>query len=484
MSEPQKGAKERKKETSQKRLLGMMALLFALVHGLYYASGVTFDAKTIPLFAQFLDPALLRDRLWESLVALHCQPPLFNLLLGVTLKIAPHHPGPLLQGLFLMGGFTLYVLITVLLQKLQVGDRLALLLSTLFLLSPSFVLYEHWLFYTFPEAVLMTLGAWTFYKAVYTPQRKHFLGFFCLIAALCLLRSLFHLVYFVLMVGLLVWQCPAHRKQVALMALLPFLLVVSLYVKNSVLFGKFTASTWTGMNFSDVTLLKLTVAERDKLISEGKLSAFARIRPFSPLRDYAVSPVMDTRFVGVPALVQRDKPSGVPNYNNLTYIALSDKYLVEDIKVIRAYPRAFWRGIFQGWKVYFEPSTHYYLLPRQDKVSWLVNGYDTLLYGKLPWEWGIGHTPYLFLLLGLPFVFFYGLRQAWKSRMTPSPHAALLWFLCLNILYVALIGNTLESGENNRFRFTTDPLSLLLAGVCLQHLQTKLSHHQPKEPNP
>ena len=32
-----------------------------------------------------------------------------------------------------------------------------------------------------------------------------------------------------------------------------------------------------------------------------------------------------------------------------------------------------------------------------------------------------------------------------------------------------MIGNSLELGENNRFRFETDPLSLCLLGLALQY---------------
>jgi hypothetical protein len=35
-------------------------------------------------------------------------------------------------------------------------------------------------------------------------------------------------------------------------------------------------------------------------------------------------------------------------------------------------------------------------------------------------------------------------------------------YLLLNVLYVALVGNALEVGENNRFRFMIDPLALAL----------------------
>jgi hypothetical protein len=37
-----------------------------------------------------------------------------------------------------------------------------------------------------------------------------------------------------------------------------------------------------------------------------------------------------------------------------------------------------------------------------------------------------------------------------------------------NIVYLAVIGNTLEIGENNRFRFATDALSMTMLLVGLQ----------------
>ena len=57
--------------------------LFAAVHALYIALGVRFDTTPLSWFWQYLDVTLLRGRLAESLLYLHCQPPLFNLFLGI-----------------------------------------------------------------------------------------------------------------------------------------------------------------------------------------------------------------------------------------------------------------------------------------------------------------------------------------------------------------------------------------------------------------
>ena len=47
-----------------------------------------------------------------------------------------------------------------------------------------------------------------------------------------------------------------------------------------------------------------------------------------------------------------------------------------------------------------------------------------------------------------------------------SEHLLILGFMVVTILYVAIVGNFLEHGENNRFRVQTDPL-LYLAFVMV-----------------
>ena len=46
--------------------------------------------------------------------------------------------------------------------------------------------------------------------------------------------------------------------------------------------------------------------------------------------------------------------------------------------------------------------------------------------------------------------------------------------MTVTVVYVAIVGVLLESGENNRFRFTTDPLSLLLLALLLERVKTSV----------
>ena len=53
-------------------------LVFVLSRLSYYSAGIDFDVRPLQFYVQFIDPELLRARLFESLFYLHTQPPGFN----------------------------------------------------------------------------------------------------------------------------------------------------------------------------------------------------------------------------------------------------------------------------------------------------------------------------------------------------------------------------------------------------------------------
>src|SRR5215468_9919408 len=58
--------------------------LFACSTALYALLGVRFDADTTAM--QFIEPALLTERLAESLWYYHATPPVLNLIVGIGMK--------------------------------------------------------------------------------------------------------------------------------------------------------------------------------------------------------------------------------------------------------------------------------------------------------------------------------------------------------------------------------------------------------------
>jgi hypothetical protein len=179
----------------------------------------------------------------------------------------------------------------------------------------------------------------------------------------------------------------------------------------------------------------------------------------------------------VRALYWEDKTTGGPNYNHAAYIRISDELLRDSLWVLRHRPRLYLASVREGWRVYFRSPADLRFLGAENlgAVQPASDLYDALFFLRRP---GPGaeddaRAParYWGLIVGLPVIFALGLAAALGRgpgrRLDRSPRL-LAAFLCFNIAYVAVVGNSLELGENNRFRFETDPLSVCLLGLALQ----------------
>ena len=61
--------------------------VFLISRIVFYLIGVRFDFQPLYFYLQIIDPRLLKTDLIRSIVYLHSQPPLFNLFLGIVLKL-------------------------------------------------------------------------------------------------------------------------------------------------------------------------------------------------------------------------------------------------------------------------------------------------------------------------------------------------------------------------------------------------------------
>src|SRR6202022_2924 len=77
----------------------------------------------------------------------------------------------------------------------------------------------------------------------------------------------------------------------------------------------------------------------------------------------------------------------------------------------------------------------------------------------------------IFLIIGFSVLLAGGLIfliQGIRRRFLTPAQVALLIFVILNIAYIIATTNFLSSFENNRYAFPSDPLYVVLLGVCLQ----------------
>ena len=446
--------------------------MFVLSRALYAWAGVRFNDWPLGVYWQYLDPFLLKRKLGESLLYLHGQPPLFNLFLGAALGTGREKA--VFVATFLLCGLATYAGAFLLMRRLGVGAPLAFLLATWLATAPTFVAYENWLFYSLPVAALLVLAAIALERAARRGRMRDGLLFLGILAVVCGTRSLYHLAYLLAAVALLAfaWR-DARRALVA--AALPVVLVAGLYAKNAVLFGHFAASTWTGMSLAHLTTDGLSAGELRGLVEAGTLSPASLVPAFSrPMlyRRTYFDPPPATR---VRALYWEEKTTGGPNFNHAAYARISADLLRDALWVIRHHPRLYLASVAEGWRIYFRSAADLRFLGAEnvEALRPASDFYDVVFFGRVSGPESDPRVParYWGLILGLPFVFGLGVAAAFgrgPGRGLDRTQRLLAGFLCFNIAYVAVVGNLLELGENNRFRFETDPLSVCLLGLALQ----------------
>ena len=463
------------------RALGGLAAVYGLSHALLYAAGVRFDAGTLPVYMHFLDPELLRTRLLESCWYLHIQPPFFNLFLGLVLKLGPALSTAAFHACYLALGFALYTATCALQLRLAVPPWLAFTLATAFMISPPRILAEHWLFYTFPCAALLTFSALFLHRFLAEGKRRDLWAFFAMLFLLAGTRTVFHLLWLFVIAAALTVACSGQRKRVLAAAAVVLVLAGSLYAKNYFVFGKFTLCTWSGKHLWIKTVGNLNVAERQRLVEEGALSEISKLdlNRFEATQFYPERYVNVQGFEDIPALRQLNKSSAEINYNHLAQIGISEQYGKDARFALLRYPKTFALTTVQAALIYFQSNSGWAADSENYKAIqpwvWL---YDRLAYGKLPfdlfaWAPALGkwvRPQYLFLMLGLPLVWLGGLyaaaRGAVAGRRLTRAERITIAYLCFNILFVFAVGSLLEMLETARFRFMTDPFSAVLLGLC------------------
>lgn len=472
---------------STRRAALYLTVLFIVSRLVFYLVGVRFDATPLPTFWAYLDPPLLQHKLAESLFYLHSQPPLFNLFLGVILKAFPGNYAAAFNAVYLSAGWALCLALYRLQTSLGVSKAIALLIAALFTVSPYCILYENWLFYTYIITLLLVLTTLAFYRYLESGKGRYLLTLFSLIFVISGIRSLYHIIFFVAVFVLLFILRPRDLKRQLLTAAGPFSLLLLLYLKNFILFGIFTTSSWFGMNLAAMTTMNLPIAEREAMVEKGDLSPLALIPRFSPIADYPPEYATDGRYPDVVALHGEFKADGSKNMNHIAYIGISRQYQEDALAVLRAQPQIYLVTLAKAWHIYFRPSGDLCFLNdtgNRDRIASWVDVFDYGASGKIPYDLrfigplsDVSVSPlyvYLFNTLGLPFLLVFGLIVSFRRTRGSDPVVSdaqkyAVLFTCINILYVAILGNAMDYSENMRFRFTTDPLSLVLLGLCLQH---------------
>ena len=105
-------------------------------------------------------------------------------------------------------------------------------------------------------------------------------------------------------------------------------------------------------------------------------------------------------------------------------------------------------------------------------------------YGGSPQVWNACLMTFQgLLLLGYGVGLVYGVmvvRRAVLSLPRNPVVGIMAGFLLWNVLWIVVVGNAVELGENNRFRFVADPLCLALVGIFVDDRVRRLRRSESR----
>jgi len=433
--------------------------------------GVRFDFFTASAYWQFLDLELLQSQPWSSLNYLHAQPPLMNLVTAAALQFGTTWAARILHAMSFGIGIVLCLVVFDLTRRWFRQPIIAWLCGLWVAFNPAYIIYDHNYFYTSPVACLLVVAARSLWRFFRTDRAVDYLGYAVALLLMVLTRSLYQPVWLAVN---LVWPLLIRRPSRELVVIASGCVVLSLMwpAKNAIVFGVFSASSWSGMNmYNAIYKQSYDEAEMAEFYAgrglpprrpDGAESVLASIRPFNHPEVY-LEVLGKRKPTGQPAATALDatlRSGNYINFNHWIYIRASKVYAEDYRTVIRKQPTMLVRTFVSSLGYYFRPATHNHVLrltPDSANNLQVMSPLDAVFRRTFYGQW----TSVCFTLIAGTMVLFAGVPLTLRRRSAPLALRAFLVFAWMNVGYVFLIGNLFENYENMRFRFETEPLLLL-----------------------
>ncbi len=467
----------------------LITIVFILSRIIFFNSGIRFDSSVLSFAWQYADPELLKHNLLQVIYYFHSQPPLFNLFLGIILKMFPQpsYYTLIFHLVYMVSGLILAISIFLIMIRLGIPAMLSVFLVIVFIISPSAILYENLLFYTYPVTTLLCLSAIFLHRFQAGKKLLDGIIFFILLSSIVFIRNLFHIGWFLLFC-ITVFLCNRRiGSKVVISFCIPLLLILFLYLKNFYIFGTFNSSSCLGMTLSQSITSLLTEEQRRLLVSQGRISKLSLIMAYSGLEAYK-DYLPEIKESNIAILGQRKKSTGANNFNHIAYIDISKRHLKDAICTLFLHPKVYLKSLPRKFFVYFLPSSEFWYFRKNSNyghIQGLNRFYDIIFYGRffryntcrrdkenivLYYAKKLIRTSF-FLLIGYLVLGFYGLRfilYSLSKKITDMPSFLTILFLFINIIYVTLTSNLLSIFDNQRYRFMIDPFILVLLGLFLK----------------
>jgi len=463
----------------------LLALVFVVSRFIYFAVGVRPDITPIGAYLQFIDPALLRDHLWQSLLYLREQPPGFNLYLGLVLKASAHPQAVFLVIHLTMGLVLAFCLMTVMV-RLGVVNWLAFLLAALFTASPITVLYENWVFYEYPVMVALTVAAWAMERYICNVRFRDALLFFLALAVTASVRGVYHLSWFLLLASLVIWLTKQRWRTALAAAAVPTLMIAAFYMKNYAMFGDLIpGQVYKKMNYAEMVQQQAPDGAIERLTREGRIGRILEIPAVETRTDSYAEFVRQPTPTGIPLLDMRRKTTGFDNWHSAWTATVADLYYRDAQVVDRECPGLPWLQIRQNLRTYLLPTTDVVAFEDARNATRLrpfLDWYERITSGEFFADTDSDDDPIAWLnIFLLPACLAGGLIIAVRAFSKcgggtgeSRARCATILFLLFNIVYDSAITIVFSAGDHNRYREEVAPFYAILLGVLANALWSKL----------
>lgn len=458
-------------------------------------SGHQFDSGYLEYGWQLIPWETLSTDPFRSVWYLHIQPPMWNFLLGVSAWLSPVSDGLTLQLVMLAFGLSAVWMGTNIARRFGLSRRLSIVVTLVVFLNPEVFRGVFEPTYEFPVGCLLmglVLGVAKFRERV--EPMKWFLVCSILITTVVMTRSLYHPAWAITTLVVLVLPL---RKTVSMRSLLlalsiPLLVAGGWMIKNQVLFGQTTLSSWFGMNLQRAVLPVVPRADLLEMVESGDISPFAVEQPFAPYSTYAkyVDGCVPTR--SHPSLSEptRSSEDVIPNFNFECYLPVYEEALDNALTAIRKHPSDWIEGRIWSLRATMAISTApqfsesaimrglndgYSVLGLNVTGALSTSSWGTQLYGpnttSIRIQFGYSYAALYIFVLGVG-----GALMKKKIRSRVGEPAALVLLVSSIAWYTIVVGAFGELGEQARFRTTIDPLVILVSVSLLVRMVAGRNH--------
>jgi hypothetical protein len=424
---------------------------------------------------QLLDIHALTDDPLGSVWYLHTQPPGYNLLVGLV----AWSPFPLAGTLYALNALALLgtgLLLHDILRRWGTAPVAAGAVAAVAVLGPSLLSALYWGHYEILVAFLLVAavaGAQRFFD---DPRPRWLFSVVVAVTACGLLRSLFHPVWVLAAIVLLIVLRPVPRRYAVAALGIPAVLFGGWMLKNALLFDSATTSSWLGFNLQRGVVASMTERDVREGVASGSVSSLALEYPWGTIDQYGQwAGTCRPHGHPVTRLPEKDPVNGlrIANFNHECYLPVYRQAQADALQLALDHPGRYLASRLDGLVMAYQTADTG-IPPDETWIDRLYRPALLIVEVRIPQDdWNLpllgsdditADVSLTLLALSL-FVAARGAvavrrlaRRGWSGR-TRWPAQEVLWALvAATVALVVLGGCLIEFGENGRFRSSLDPL--------------------------